>query len=63
MPAQKGNVAGGILALYLVLSAWMTVQRKEGTVGLFEQVALLIPVGVAAVFLIWGDASDDEPDG
>ncbi len=63
MIGQKGNIAGGILALYLVITAWMTVKRKENSVGLFDEVALLIPVGVAAVFLIWGIQATMSPTG
>jgi uncharacterized membrane protein len=63
MVGQKGNIAAGFLVIYLVASAWMTVRRKEGTVGLFEQFALLIPVGVAAVFLIWGLQATLSPTG
>jgi hypothetical protein len=50
---QRGNIAGGILAAYLVATAWMTVKRKEGTVGQFEKIAVLVPLGVGGLFVIW----------
>jgi uncharacterized membrane protein len=51
---QRGNIVGGIFTCYLVASAWVTVRRAEGNVGLFEKVALLVPVGAAVAFLIFG---------
>lgn len=52
--AQRGNIAGGILAGYLVATAWMTVRRGAGTIGRFEKVAALVPAGVSLLFLAWG---------
>lgn len=54
MIAQKGNIAGGILAFYVTASAYMTVRRKEGTIGLFEKVAFAVPLVLAAFYLSWG---------
>ena len=51
---QPNNLAGGILSIYFVSTAWMTVRRKEGTVGAFEKIALLVVLGVAALFAAWG---------
>jgi hypothetical protein len=33
---QRGNVIGGLFTVYLVASAWMTVRRKDGSIGWFE---------------------------
>src|SRR4051812_11181560 len=30
---ERGNIAAGILAFYLVLSAWITVRREPGRIG------------------------------
>lgn len=38
----------GLLTLYLVASAWMTVRRKEGEIGRFELAALAVPLAVVA---------------
>jgi len=54
LTGQVANVAAGTLAFYLVLSAYLTVKRKEGTIGMFERVSFLIPLGVGALFLNWG---------
>jgi len=52
MPGQIVNVVIGTFALYLVVTAWMTVQRKEGTTGLPEKFALLVILVLAAPFTI-----------
>ena len=51
---QKANIVGGIFTFYLVSTAWLTVKRAEGSVGLFERVAMLMPIGLATAFLIFG---------
>ena len=59
---QKGNITGGVLAFYLVATAWVTVRRKEGRVGLFEKVAAIVVLGLAATFLIWGAQATMSPN-
>jgi hypothetical protein len=51
---QPGNIGGGILSAYLVLTGWMTVKQKPLTVGAFEKAAALVPLGISALFLLWG---------
>jgi len=53
---QAGNVAGGILALYLVSTAWVTVLRPEGKIGTFEKLAFLAVLADAIVMFGWGIA-------
>jgi uncharacterized membrane protein len=33
---ELGNVVAGVLTLYVMITAWMTVRRPEGQVGWFE---------------------------
>jgi uncharacterized membrane protein len=54
LPGQMGNVAAGVLVPYLVGTAWMAVRRKEGTVGLFEKIALIVALCVSAGFVTLG---------
>lgn len=61
--AQINNVAGGILAFYLVATAWMTVRQKEGTTGLFDKMAFAVVLSVSAAFLIWGLQAAASPKG
>jgi hypothetical protein len=44
IPGQISNLFGGTFTFYLVATAWMTVRRKEGTIGLPEKIALFVIV-------------------
>ncbi len=49
--SETGNVIAGVLTLYLVATAWMTVKRKQGETGLFELGACVFAaVGAAIAF-------------
>jgi hypothetical protein len=50
----SASVSVGILTFYLAATAWMTVKRKEGGVGLFEKGALIAVSGVAVALVIFG---------
>jgi len=50
----SASVSVGILTFYLAATAWMTVKRKEGGVGLFEKGALIAVLGVTVALLIFG---------
>jgi hypothetical protein len=52
VPGQIVNLFIAIFASYLVATAWMTVRRKEGAVGLPEQIALFVAVALCAPFAI-----------
>ena len=51
---QFGNIAGGALATYLVLTAWLTVKRKAGTIGRAEIALCAAASATAALLLYWG---------
>jgi hypothetical protein len=50
----SASVSVAILTFYLAATAWMTVKRKEGGVGLFEKGAFIAVLGVAVALLILG---------
>jgi hypothetical protein len=54
LPGQMGNVAGGILAAYLVSTGWMAAKRSDGAIGTFERLALGVVALLSIVFLYWG---------
>lgn len=60
MPDQLVNTVIGTFTLYLVATAWLTVQRKEGTSGLGEKILLAVivllfaPFGLLAFQLAFG---------
>lgn len=51
---QFGNIAGGTLATYLVLTAWLTVKRKAGTIGRAEPALFAAALATAGLLLYWG---------
>lgn len=51
---QFGNIAGGALATYLVLTAWLTVKRKAGTTGRSEIALFAAAFASAGLLLYWG---------
>ena len=51
---ERPNVLAGAFAFYLVLSAWLTVRRKDGRVGQAERWALLLVTCTAVTGLIFG---------
>ena len=52
IPDQIVNVFISIFALYLVLTAWLTVRRRNDAVGFPEKVALFVGVCLCAPFAI-----------
>jgi hypothetical protein len=54
MKAQPGNILGGTLTFYLVATAWMAARRRDGEISMFDWVALLVVLGVAACELTFG---------
>ncbi len=54
MKHQMNNVFGGILAFYLVVTAWLTARRKDGETSIFDWGALAVPLAVGARMLVYG---------
>jgi hypothetical protein len=63
VPGQIANLFGGTFTLYLVATAWMTARRKEGTIGLFEKIALfaIVCFCVPFAFLVFQVARGEAP--
>jgi hypothetical protein len=40
------NVGGGILTFYLIGTAWLTAQRRDGEASMFDWAALVIPLAI-----------------
>jgi hypothetical protein len=45
---QVNNAIAGIITLYLLITGWMTVRRREGTTGTFEILAFVFAAAGAA---------------
>jgi uncharacterized membrane protein len=60
---QTGNILGGTLTFYLVITAWMTVRRRAVERRGFDRGALLLALAIVAVALTWGLEATASPTG
>lgn len=60
---QFGNIAGGALATYLVLTAWLTVKRKAGTIGRAEVALFGAAFATSGLLFYWGALAATNPKG
>jgi len=51
---QSGNIGGGILTFYLILTAWLTARRRDGQTGVYDWALLLIPLALGALTWLTG---------
>lgn len=63
MKHQMNNVFGGVLAFYLVTTAWATGRRRDGETSIFDWGALLVALAVGAVILTYGVEVANSPTG
>lgn len=52
IPNQIVNVLIGTFTLYLVTTAWLTIRRTPGTVGVAEKLALLVSICLCTPFAV-----------
>lgn len=60
---EPSNVTGGLFAFYLVLSAWLTVRRPEGRIGMLEKLLIFVALGDAFTELAFGWYAAHSPTG
>jgi hypothetical protein len=60
---QRGSIIGGAFTFYLVATAWATVRRKAGTVGIFEIGSTLFALAIAAAGVTFGIKASNSPSG
>ena len=58
---SMGNVMGGVLTFYLVLTGWATVWRRAGQAGGFEVGAALLGLATATAGIFWGMKAASSP--
>jgi hypothetical protein len=63
MKWQPGNILGGALTFYLVVTAWMTARRKYGAPGIFDWGALLVAFTIATIEITLGVEAALSPTG
>jgi hypothetical protein len=54
MKHEMLNVSMGLLTCYLVATAWTTARHRDGEVGIFDWVALLVPLAIGTGLLTYG---------
>lgn len=52
IPGQLVNVFISFFAAYLLVTAWMTVRKREASAGLFEKLSLAVSVCIAVPFVL-----------
>jgi len=63
MKHQTGNILGGALTFYLVVTAWLTARRRDGKPGIFDWGACLLVLGLAGVEVTLGLEAAMSPTG
>jgi uncharacterized membrane protein len=51
---QNSNISGGILTFYLIMTAWLTVRRRDNETSRWDWVAMLIPLSVGLLSWMGG---------
>ena len=46
---QPMNIGGGVLAFYLILTAWLTIRRKDGETSIYDGMVTLLPVALGVL--------------
>jgi uncharacterized membrane protein len=59
---QRGTVVIGILTFYLVFTAWLTMRRRPGEIGVAEYVAFVVGAGCAVAMLVLGQMAQASPN-
>lgn len=60
---QPGTIVGGVLAAYMVATAWMAVRRGAAGVGRFDRLAMLVALACAATEFVFGLLASTNPSG
>jgi hypothetical protein len=58
---ERSNVAGGVLAAYLVVTGLLAVMRPPGTIGAPERAAFVVILAVAVAMLGWAAQAWSSP--
>jgi uncharacterized membrane protein len=60
---QRPNSVAAVLTLYLIVTGWATVTRKEGSIGRLEVGAFIVALGVVAAGLLFMLQARGSPTG
>ena len=60
---QTGNMFAALLVFYFVATSWITVKRKENTIGKFEYLAMVMALVLAGLSIYGGIGDLNAPAG
>ena len=60
---DRVSTVAGLMTLYLLISAWLTVKRRPGQIGRIEPFAALVPLGVALAGMTFIIMASKDPSG
>lgn len=63
LKSQPGNILGGTITFYLVLTAWLTARRRSEGTNIFDWGALLVVFVIAAFEVTYGVQAAISPSG
>ena len=59
---QRGTIVVGILTVYLVFTAWLTMRRRPNEIGVAEYVAFVVGAGCAVAMFVLGQMAQASPN-
>jgi hypothetical protein len=60
---QRANVIGGLLTLYLVVSAWLAVRHRDIVPGRLDLAGLIVALTAVAAGALWAVQASQSPTG
>jgi hypothetical protein len=63
LKSQPGNILGGTITFYLVLTAWLTAKRRSEGTNVFDWGALLVAFAISAFEVTYGVQAAISPTG
>jgi hypothetical protein len=63
LKAEPGNILGGTLTFYLVITAWLTARRSDGKPGIFDWGAFFVVLAVGVIEATFGIEAATSPTG
>ncbi|MBI1213078.1 MAG: hypothetical protein GC190_16565 [Alphaproteobacteria bacterium] len=60
---DRVSSTAGVLTFYLVATAWAAALRKDGNIGVFERIAIVVPLSVLVVGAIFIYMAAHDPSG
>lgn len=63
LKSEPGNILGGTITFYLVITAWLTARRRTEVINIFDWLAFLVVFALAAFEVTYGTQAAISPTG